>query len=89
MKSFWDILSSTSGGDYVPVCNTLNGATTFQVPRPPKSRDSNDPIKVERSQSMKSFRDILSSTSGGDYVPVCNTLNGATHLSSATPTKVT
>ena len=135
------ILSSRSGGDYVQVCNTLNGTThlikyhahqshvtpmtpsrlkglkagkalgtycpqglvvitckcaihamvqlTFQVPRPPKPHDSNDPIKVERSQSMKSFRDILSSRSGGDYVQVCNILNGTTHLSSATPTKVT
>ena len=60
---------------------------TFQVPRPPKSHDSNDLIKVERSQSMKSFRDILSSTSGGDYLPVYNKLNCTTHLSSAKTTR--
>ena len=88
MKSFRDILSSRSVGDYAQVCNTLiNGTTHLSSATPTKVTDSNDPIKVERSQSMKSFRDILSSKSGGDYMPVYNKLNCTTHLSSAKTTR--
>ena len=87
MKRFRDILSSRSGGDYVQVCNTLSSTTHLSSATPTKSRDSNDPIKVVRFQSMKSFRDILSSRSGGDYVLVYNKLNCTTHLSSAKTTR--
>ena len=35
---------------------------TCQVPRPPRSRESNDPFEVKRCHCMKSLRNILSSS---------------------------
>ena len=48
------------------VCYKLNVQLTCQVPRPPRSRESNDPFEVKRCHYMKSLRNILSSSHGGE-----------------------
>ena len=88
MKSLRNILSSGYGGERGKCATNWIVQLTCQVPRPPRSRESNDPFEVKRCHCMKSLRNILSSS----YV-----VNGAsvlqiectTHLSSATPPKVT
>ena len=81
MKSLRNILSSSYGGERGKCATNWIVRLTCQVPRPPRSRESNDPFEVKRCHCMKSLRNILSSS----YV-----VNGASVLtSSATPSKVT
>ena len=49
-----------------PPCYKLNVQLTCQVPRPPRSRESNDPFEEKRCHYMKSLRNILSSSYGGE-----------------------
>ena len=70
------------------VCYKLNVQLTCQVPRPPRSRESNDPFEEKRCHYMKSLRNILSSSYGGERASVLQ-IECTTHLSSATPSKVT
>ena len=48
------------------VCYKLNVQLTCQVPCPPRSRESNDPFEEKRCHYMKSLRNILSSSYGGE-----------------------
>ena len=78
------------------VCYKLNVQLTCQVPRPPRSRESNDPFEEKRCHYMymKSLRNILSSSYGGERACVlqielhnspvkCHALQG--HVNPMTP----
>ena len=66
MKSLRNILSSSYGGERGKCATNLIVQLTCQVPRPPRSRESNDPFEVKRCHCMKSLRNILSSSYGGE-----------------------
>ena len=52
------------------MCYKWNVQLTCQVPRPPRSRESNDPFEEKRCHYMKSLRNILSSSYGGERTSV-------------------
>ena len=68
MKSLRNILSSSYGGERGKCATNWIAPLTSQVPRPPRSRESNDPFEVKRCHYMymKSLRNILSSSYGGE-----------------------
>ena len=68
MKSLRNILSSSYGGERDKCATNGIVQLTCQVPRPPRSRESNDPFEEKRCHYMymKSLRNILSSSYGGE-----------------------
>ena len=74
MKSLRNILSSSYGGEWGKCATNWIAQLTCQVPRPPRSRESNDPFEVKRCHYMKSLRNILSSSYGGEWGK-CDKLN--------------
>ena len=66
MKSLRNILSSSYGGERGKCATNWIAQLTCQVPRPPRSRESNDLFEVKRCHCMKSIRNILSSSYGGE-----------------------
>ena len=66
MKSLRNMLSSSYGGERGKCATNWIAQLTCQVPRPPRSRESNDPFEEKRCHYMKSLGNILSSTYGGE-----------------------
>ena len=66
MKSLRNILSSSYGGERGKCATNWIVQLNCQVPRHPRSRESNDPFEVKRCHYMKSLRNILSSSYGGE-----------------------
>ena len=66
MKSLRNILSSSCSGERGKCATNWIAQLTCQVPRPPRSRESNDPFEVKRCHCMKSLRNILFSSYGGE-----------------------
>ena len=62
MKSLRNILSSSYGGERGKCATNLIVRQTCQVPRPPRSHESNDPFEEKRCHYMKSLRNMLSSS---------------------------
>ena len=71
------------------MCNKLNCPTYPSSATPTKVTCLQWPLQGGKVSLQEKLRDIWVLMFGGDYVPVCNKLNCATHPSSATPTKVT
>ena len=65
-KSLRNILSPSYCGEQSKCATNWIVQLTCQVPRPPRSRESHDPFEVKRCHCMKSLRNILSSSYGGE-----------------------